>query len=341
MGFWRKAAELFNLKTDRKIRDGITDMSDEQLLAKKRATTRSVTSSVTGLSINIALSVIMPAYAAASVVNLWQMGVSAINKHRVRREIKQRRKNKPGFARLERNNSHQFKDIGIGFGVKAALSAVTLGIIGGGEVINDFHEFAVHHAAGHLAGSLVGSAVTQHVVENTTSAAVSHLPAATHTVPTDSGVSGPIKQWIQLAEFKAGHPHLTGVDGKIHNLTSGIGDGFAKLLDVDPNITGLNLEHQLQHGMSKEDLMDSVVPIELVGAVSELTQPLQQGAELGLDKYLENKHLQKVNESVQRSTALGGLGYANQTQSSAETQKLLNVHHEMAAKLRLRNRSGE
>ena len=154
--------EKLNLKTDHHLKGDLSTMSDQKLLSNKGSTVRSVSSSVTGIAVNIALSVACPVFIAPAVISTIQLGVSATNCHRARREIKRRIEKDPSYKeRLRKRDTA--RDIVVGATVKAGFTALGAGIIGVDHIADSFAQL------GHHVGSTI---IAQH-----TSEAVGHSAA--------------------------------------------------------------------------------------------------------------------------------------------------------------------
>lgn len=138
----------------------------------------------------------MPAFAVPAAINSVQLGVSVTNLHRVAREF-ERRKERPDFAVLLEKHGHLLRDmtIGVVVVVRATLCGATIGIVGGGEIVNAFRIFADEHALHHTLAGLVENRTIHHLADCSGAALTSHAAVLTHPGgPFDTNV------------FQAAHP---------------------------------------------------------------------------------------------------------------------------------------
>jgi hypothetical protein len=154
----------------------------------------------------------MPAFAVPAAISAVQLGVSVTNLIRVAREV-ERRKERPEFAALLEKDHHLLRDITIGVVVRATLCGVTVGIVGGGEIVNAFHDFAVEHALDHTVAGLCESLTTQHLTDCLGAALTSHAAVLTH--PGAVGFHHPGDPFDKDV-FEAAHPQLFKADNVLH-----------------------------------------------------------------------------------------------------------------------------
>lgn len=321
MGLWslikkssRFVGEKLNLITDHKVKGDISDMSDEKLIAKQMSTRMAVASTTTGVVINTVLGFALPLFWIGAGVSAYQMGVSATNRHRVRREVKARKKKDPIFAQKLKEHDTPVRDIAIGCSLKAVLSAATIGIVGAEHIGSGFADFAAHHSMHHAtqhivtssAGDLVGNAIATQTLNAPTGGEASLYPSGGNENYTGAGGHvntekiDPYEQ--RLMET---HPHVAGINKATTSVFGGISDEISKAysghshVDINNNTEPTELHdiyhkqwHQDHHGHIGKVLTRTVV----TGLAGELLQPAAQATEMGLDLLRSISKKQKLAE---------------------------------------------
>ncbi|KAF4822947.1 hypothetical protein CGCTS75_v010545 [Colletotrichum tropicale] len=129
-------AENLNLKLNHHLnKKNIHKLDHKKLLVFMGSTRRAVSGSVFGVTASSGLTAACPPFGASIAVNLWQLGISSRNCHRVRREIKSRRSYDESFRKEEeeykaKKRHHPLVDVVLGVTLKAACMSATLGIVG-------------------------------------------------------------------------------------------------------------------------------------------------------------------------------------------------------------------
>ncbi len=143
----KRTVEILNLKTEKSLKDGEPNqLSNDELMAKNSSTRRSVASAVLGAAINIGLSVACPPFAAAAVINTWQLAVSCTNRHRIKREVKRRKQDDKNFKAMYKACDRPTRDVAIGCCIKSGFAAIGMGIVGFDHIADAFQHVG-HHAA--------------------------------------------------------------------------------------------------------------------------------------------------------------------------------------------------
>ncbi|KAF3797046.1 hypothetical protein GCG54_00009012 [Colletotrichum gloeosporioides] len=150
------------------------------------STRRAVSGSVFGVTASSGLTAACPPFAVSIGVNLWQLGISSTNCHRVRREIKSRRLNDESFRKEEeeykaKKRHHPLVDVALGVTLKAACMTATLGIIGFDNIGDAF----VAKFADKITDAASAAASAVHALP-----VYSHMPLHVH-VPEHTNVSIP------------------------------------------------------------------------------------------------------------------------------------------------------
>ena len=270
--------EKLNLKTDHHLKGDLSTMSDQKLLSNKGSTVRSVSSSVTGIAVNIALSVACPIFIAPAIISTIQLGVSATNCHRARREIKHRIEKDPSYKEKLRKRDTA-RDIVVGATVKGGFIALGAGIIGFDHIADNFAQLG-HHVGSIIIAQHAGEAVSHNAADESFGQVVQH----THDRAADL-------QWK--------HPHLAKADSAVHKAVSGLGDQVAKgmehitHLNIDDSTSWQALKNFLEAGASKATEFWQVA---VVGVCSELGQLFSQAGEIGIDESMKYKAERKWEE---------------------------------------------
>jgi hypothetical protein len=268
--------EKLNLKTDNHLKGDLSEMPDNELISSKGSTIRSVSSSVTGIVINTALSVACPIFIVPAVIDAVQMRVSAINCHRARREIKLREVSNKEFAdKYQRHRKrHILKNVAIGVTVKSFFSAISAGLVGVDQIADNFAQLG-HHAAHTLVAHHAGDTLSSSPFVDKSAATVT----ATDTEPDTHGRAGALKTH---------NPELYHLDRGVHKTVGGIGDKVATKLaehthmDITDATSWHDLKEMLQKGANTAKLVDQTA---IIGAVQELAQPLLHAGEILNDRF--------------------------------------------------------
>lgn len=295
-----KVAEFLNFKTDGSLKKGkIQNLSDNELIRKQHMTRTSVASSVVGVTGGIVITLACPVVAVGLAITSTQMTVACINRHRVRREVKQRARGDVNFAKIlteQDRTSKKARDIALGVSVRAALTVATMGIVGFDTVaqnLTDLGSAAVVGSAADAATDATGTAAAvqaaSHGAAHGASYVVSHAAAhAAGEAADPSSASGSAAEHVTTIhqQFTEAHPHAAAGDASFHKVTQGISD---KVAEVVSGKTGLQFTadsglHEIQHVWHEADgdagtklvfLEQAVVD----GGTAELVQPLQQASE--------------------------------------------------------------
>ncbi|KAE9583309.1 hypothetical protein CGCF415_v008275 [Colletotrichum fructicola] len=180
-------AENLNLKLNHHLnKRNIHKLDHKKLLVFMGSTRRAVSGSVFGVTASSGLTAACPPFGASIAVNLWQLGISSRNCHRVRREIKSRRSYDESFRKEEeeykaKKRHHPLVDVVLGVTLKAACMSATLGIIGFDNIGDAF----VAKFADKITDAASAAASAVHALP-----VYSHMPLHIH-VPEHTNVSIP------------------------------------------------------------------------------------------------------------------------------------------------------
>ena len=270
--------EKLNLKTDHHLKGDLSTMSDQKLLSNKGSTVRSVSSSVTGILVNIGLSVACPIFVAPVVISTIQLGVSATNCYRTRREIKRRIAKDPTYKEKLRKRDTA-RDIAVGATVKGGFIALGAGIIGFDHIADNFAQLG-HHVGSTIIAQHAGEAVSHNTTNEAFGQAVQHTQE-------------------RAADWQLKHPDLAKADSAIHKAVSGLGDKVAKGMEhitgfkIDDSTSWQALKDLTEAGASKATEFWQVA---VVGTCSELGQLLSQIGEISIDEGMKHKAEKKWEE---------------------------------------------
>lgn len=290
-----KVVEFLNFKTDGSLKNGqIQNLSDDELIRKQHMTRTSVASSVTGAAGGAVISLACPVVYVGLAITSAQTTVACINRHRVRREVKQRARNDPNFAKILEEQDRASKktgDIALGVTVRGTLTAATMGVVGFDTVAQNLLDpgsAALVGSAANAATDVTGTAVqaASHGAAHGASYALSHAAAhAAGGAMDPSNASGPAADHVLTIhnQFTAAHPHAEAGDELLHEATQGISDGVAHFMTGS---TGLDFNadsglHQIQVAWDAADgdlrtEMEFFGQAVVDGGTAELAQPLQQ-----------------------------------------------------------------
>lgn len=292
-----KVVQFLNFKTDGSLKNGqFQNLSDDELIRKQHMTRTSVASSVTGAAGGAVISLACPVVAVGLAITSAQTTVACINRHRVRREVKQRARNDANFAKILEEQDRTLKkagDIALGVTVRGALTAGTMGIVGFDTVAQNLLEnAAVIESIANAATDGTGTAVVQaasHGAAHCASHVVSH--AAAHAAggamdPSNASSSAADYATTIHQQFTQAHPHAAADDASFHKVTQGISDKVAEVLSGK---TGLHFTadsglHEIQDAWEAAGghLRTEIAFFEQAvvdGGTAELAQPLQQVSE--------------------------------------------------------------
>jgi len=326
------------LKTEKSLRSGrsnptttktIDQLSDDELLRKNGATRRAVASSVLGIAINIGLAVACPPFAAGAAINAWQIGVSATNRHRVKREVNKRRQDNIVFEKRYNARNKPVRDVLIACTIKGAFTAATMGIVGFDHIADGFDDLMHHTAAAatHFAANGVGD-------------------SAAYATPTGSHQLGSIQNQViddnstsdHEAILKRKHPTLYKMDKGFHKI-SGIGDAIADALGltkggkITSEVSWARLGDVIEHGVSKAEAFFKTATI---GAANEILQPAAQVATQIAEKFVDRWDARRYMSIAGSDT----IPLLSEQEHISHARKLTSVRDELRQRLRIRRVSG-
>lgn len=295
-----KVFEFLNLKTDGSLKNGkIQYLSDNELIRKQHMTRTSVASSVTGVTGGIVITLACPVVAVGLAITSTQMTVACINRHRVRREVKQRARNDVNFAKIlsqQDRTSKKAGDIALGVSVRAALTVATMGIVGFDTVaqnLTDLGGAAVVGSAAGAATDATGTAAAVQAASHGAAHGASHVVshAAVHAAggaadPSSGTASAADHATTIHQQFTQAHPYAAAGDASLHKATQGISDKVAEVLSGRTGLqftadSGLHEIQDVWHS-ADGDAKTKLVFLEQAvvdGGTAELVQPLQQASE--------------------------------------------------------------
>ena len=199
LGGSKWVVEKLSLKTDHHLKgDAIRDEKADKLTSAKRSAVRSVSSAVTGIVLNTVLAVACPVFIVPAVISTIQLGVSATNCHRARREIKRRRVEAPSEVPAKSRKRDMVLDITIGATIKTAFTAIGAGIVGIDNIADNFVQLA-HKAGEHLVTQYAGDAIASNGVNESISHVSNHAQGL-------------------AAKLQVSHPNVFKGDSVIHKM---------------------------------------------------------------------------------------------------------------------------
>lgn len=284
----RWCVEKLNLKTDHHLKGNLSGMSDKKLISIKGSTVRSVSSSVTGILLNTALSVACPIFIVPTAISAIQLAVSATNCHRARSEIKRRNLKEIPELKAHLSRRGVVIDVAIGATVKAAFTVLAAGIVGFDHVVDNFAQLA-HKGGEHVVQNVVAQQAGDIVMNNTMNESVG--PIVQHTPD-------------RAADFQLTHPHLAKVDSGIHKAVAGVGDKFTDgiqhttHMQIDQTTSWENLKLFIANGASRAMVFAQAA---VVGVVGEFTQFINQALEIGNDEVWKNRAEKTVEDAQNRA----------------------------------------
>lgn len=287
-----KVFQFLNFKTDGSLKNGkIQNLSDDELIRKQHMTRTSVASSVTGTAGGAVISLACPVVYVGLAITSAQTAVAFINRHRVRREVKQRARSDANFAKILSEQDRTLKkarDIALGCSVRVVSGAVTMGVVGFDTVAQNLLDpgsAALVWSTTNAATDVTGTAAVQtasHGAAHVVSQAAAHA-AGGAIDPSNASVPAADHVLTIHDQFTAAHPHAEAGDELLHDATQGISDGVAHFMTGS---TGLDFNadsglHQIQVAWDAADgdlrtEMEFFGQAVVDGGTAELAQPLQQ-----------------------------------------------------------------
>jgi hypothetical protein len=343
-----KMAEFLNLKTDPEAKKA-KGLSDEQLIVQLSSTRRSLTSSIFGTVANIALGVVCPVFAVSAAINTVQTIATGINHHRIRKEIKERKRD-PKFKAALESCDKPLKDISLGIGIKAATTVISVGLVGFEKTLDGFAQ-VVHHGM-HQA---TAGAVT-HPVQQTAFHAYGHHSGHTsvhqgtyhashhHHSGDDTAQNDSSSQHRDLnsktAKFKHDHPKWAAADEKVQHIVGFPGNtiegvltqhtqnhidattSWSKLKEMTPNAVNVSLEESLK------------VPGQafVIGASGELIPSSLSAAEEVTQRIFEHQDEKRAKKYVRDSQDLKGRGNLTASEEANMASKQVILLTELRSK---------
>lgn len=214
-----RCVEILNLKTDTSLKNGkIQHLSNNELIGKQHLTRTSVASSVTGVTGNSIICAACPLAAIGLAINLGQMTVASINRHRVRREVNRRAMSDANFAKIIHEEDRTLKkarDIAIGVGVRGCLVIITMGIVGFDTVAQNLMDLGnvAAESATNAAANVTSTTIEQ--AGQAGSHAAAHLAshAATHVAGGAIDPSNAVANHPTIhQQFEYAHPGTAAYD---------------------------------------------------------------------------------------------------------------------------------
>ena len=341
----RSAVEILNLKTNHNLKGDLGQVDDHKLLQYQGSTRRALASSVTGVVINSALAVACPIFAVGAAINLVQLGVSAANRHRVRREIDERTQDDEKFSQLLKEKDHRWRDIALGCGIKGACIAATCGIVGVDGILDNFTQLA-HEGTHHI----VQSVATQHVgdaISNSNISGAQHAVMPHHMAEHPNGTGQPGGDHPRVEHFQAHHPHLAKADQGFHKVVAGAGDWINQKL---AHVTHLPFQDNWSWATLKSwthspvEKLAAVFHLGVVGVANEEATPLLF-VDPAVDRGLEFLEDRRRKQEKRAGAHIDGLdkqsGHLKKGDRESQKSKLGNVADEMRRRLAITSTDGE
>lgn len=284
----RSFVEQLNLKTNHHLKqEAITILPDDKLIALKSAARRAVASTSTGVAANTTISFVSPVFVGALLLSGHQLGVSATNLLRARREYKRRMQTDPNFRGLAKELENPlFVDITVAITLKLALTFVALGVVGFDHVVDGLVTLAQTH-----------SFTETGLVDQVAGHAQNALQAA-------HGGGEALYDAFQIA-----HPDGAQIDGAVHNLLNYTGDEAAEGLQgtFTDGTYAIGSEttwgHLLGYVGQEQILGHSGFAVveqgAFVGVTAALADPLQV-VEMGIDEAMRRERVNDVQGGVEK-----------------------------------------
>ncbi|KAJ5482147.1 hypothetical protein N7475_000959 [Penicillium sp. IBT 31633x] len=121
-----KFGEVLNLCTRRDVRDHRGSMSHNDLARSMDSNRLGLAGALTGVAISLTLAPYMTSFYAIAKMNVWQTGVTFINRHRVKEDIRYRVTKNPQLTALFNNGRR--KTLFIGVCLKVSTAGLGLGL---------------------------------------------------------------------------------------------------------------------------------------------------------------------------------------------------------------------
>lgn len=186
-------------------------------------------------------------------------------------------------------NLRKARDIAVGVSVRGALSVGTMGIVGFDSIAQNFADLgnaATESPAAATAQSTSNAAVqsVSHGATHAASHGAVHVAGGVFDPPDASDSKATIHE-----RFTEKHPEVAEYDEAFHNLTSGIGEKAAEIINSQTHLhitsdSSLDQIQDVWHDGDAETKLNLLSQAVVVGGTSEIAQPLQQATEYGVEK---------------------------------------------------------
>jgi hypothetical protein len=290
----RTTAEVLHLKTDHHLRGCLDLMDSDKLLNYQGSSRRAIWSSATGAVIDSILALANPLFTAPAAINIYQTGVSIVNRHRVKRQVGVRKGRDKEFSKRLENEDHPGLDRTLGAGIKGAVIAASAGIVGFDNIADNFSQLlheGTHNTVQLLATQHVGHAVNSSNIPSGHDVLSQHQFGSHPNGAEQAGASHQDGQHLRADHFKQYDPHLAHTDQEVHKFTAGAGDrineklGHISHIPIKDDWSWATLKSELHNPADK---VAATLHVAAAGAASEVVTPLlivDPGVDKGIEHY--------------------------------------------------------
>lgn len=250
-----------NLCTKRDVRDHRKSMSNKALARAMGSNRLGLAGALTGAVISLTLAPLMTPFYALAAVNVWQAGVTTINRHRLKEDIRLRVKEDPQLRTFFKNGRR--KALFIGVCLKVFTAGLGMGFDDMGAVAS---AFAAHE--GVVPDDKLPSTIVEHFKANNPHATVADK--VIHTL--NSGISDAVRDKLSGA-----------------------------LLTPNTVIETETTKEALAVMQAKGNSTGNMVAVGAAsGVVAEVVQPVVLAIERGVDTYRNYRFDQKMRYKQSR-----------------------------------------